>query len=178
MIVLDKNELTFEAASIDAALADRTVHFAQQWLPQILAPKPLIVLKRLLATDYCRLSAEQRKTVTRVVSRLTPDHLAAEFTRQLSGNVKVHKARVSIDFHRTLRLPDDGQVYLLPSGFGRFPLRPVDLCSKHLPASCIERGGLLMPMYQAEALWLGFNNRYPWAFKVGAGPINALNGHP
>ena len=181
MIILANDTITFESASADAALADCAVHYAQQWLPRILAENPSVILKQLLSTNYAWFSAEQRRTVTRAVSRLTPDGMEAEFTRQVSERINAHKARVSISFQRTLRLPADGKTYPLPPGLGRFPLRPVDLFARRLPASWSERGGLLMPMYQAEALWLNFEANYPWALKVSTGLTNALTGsswHP
>jgi hypothetical protein len=45
-----------------------------------------------------------------------------------------------------------------------------------VPSGWLERGGIVMPMYQAEALWLNFRGSYPMAIKVGAGKINALTG--
>jgi hypothetical protein len=29
--------------------------------------------------------------------------------------------RLAVSFHRTFRVPDDGTVFPLPAGFGRFP---------------------------------------------------------
>ena len=89
---------------------------------------------------------------------------------------------VCIDFQRTLRLPDDGHDYHLPPGLGRFPLRHVedfDLgASNHRKA----RGGIIMPMFQTDALWLHFDSlsfgqsELPVALKIGAGKINAISG--
>lgn len=91
---------------------------------------------------------------------------------------EVHEdARFSIDFQRTLRIPDDGSDYPLPAGLGRFPLRHVDDFGARVPQRWSARGGVLMPMYQAEALWLNFNDRgYPFALKIAAGKINAVTG--
>ncbi len=85
-------------------------------------------------------------------------------------------SRCSITFQRTLRLPDDGKVYPLPAGLGAFPLRPVDRCSSTCPAHWLEKGGVLLPMYQAEALWLLFHANLPHAMKITAGSVNALTG--
>jgi hypothetical protein len=93
-------------------------------------------------------------------------------------------AQLSINFQRTLRLPDDGQTYPLPPGLGRFPIRHVDDFASKLPQSWIERGGIMLPMYQSEALWLMFqpmhcNDRqqsYPFAIKVSTGKIDAITG--
>ena len=40
---------------------------------------------------------------------------------------EVHpQARLRIEFQRTLRIPDDGEVHFLPPGLGTFPLKHVD----------------------------------------------------
>lgn len=89
-------------------------------------------------------------------------------------------AVLRIDFQRTLRLPDDGRTYPLPAGLGRFPLRHVDDFAGRVPPPWIEHGGILLPMYQAEALWLNFtgSNGYPMAIRVGTGKIDAVTGEP
>ena len=100
---------------------------------------------------------------------------------------EVHpSATVRIDFQRTLRIPDDGRDYPLPPGLGRFPLRHVDDVDGRVPPAWIERGGVLLPMYQSEALWLSFSAdhdderkaAYPFALKIAAGKINAVSGEP
>jgi hypothetical protein len=100
---------------------------------------------------------------------------------------EVHRsAEFTIELQRTLRIPDDGRSYALPPGLGRFPVRHVDDCADRLPASWLRRGGVMVPMYQAEALWLSFGSRllssrdacYPFAIKVAAGKVNAVNGEP
>src|SRR6266478_6074387 len=91
---------------------------------------------------------------------------------------EVHpEARLRIVFQRTLRIPDNGRDYPLPPGLGAFPLRHVDDCAERLPASWVKRGGVMLPMYQAEAMWLAFNDLgYPFALKIAAGKINAVTG--
>jgi hypothetical protein len=90
----------------------------------------------------------------------------------------VHERAVcGIDFYRTLRLPDDGRAYPLPAGLGRFPLRHIDDFASRLPASLARRGGVVMPMWQAEAMWIHFAGfGYPFAVKIAAGKINAVTG--
>ena len=95
-------------------------------------------------------------------------------------------ARLTVSFQRTLRLPDDGRDYPLPPGFGEFPLRHVDDIAGNLPAEWSKRGGVLLPMRQAEAMWLSFRadylddhaTAYPFAIKIAAGKINAVSGTP
>jgi len=90
---------------------------------------------------------------------------------------EVHEeARLAINFQRTLRIPDDGRTYPLPAGLGPFPLRHVDDHPRTAPQQWIEHGGVMLPMYQAEALWVCFNGSYPFAIKIAAGKINAVTG--
>jgi hypothetical protein len=98
---------------------------------------------------------------------------------------EVHpEAELAIDFQRTLRIPDDEREYPLPPGLGRFPLRLVDDFTARVPETWRRHGGVMLPMYQSEALWLLFAphrdhrraSAYPFAVKVGAGKINALTG--
>jgi hypothetical protein len=89
-------------------------------------------------------------------------------------------ASFEIDFQRTLRIPDTDRDYPLPPGFGRFPLEHVE-DHPALPEHTRRRGGVLLPMWQAEAMWLNFNHRgekLPVAVKVAAGKINAVTGEP
>lgn len=90
----------------------------------------------------------------------------------------VHSAaKLRIDFQRTLRIPDDDRVYPLPPGLGCFPLRDVDDYAERIPAKWAERGGVMLPMYQSEALWLSFGSSgYPFAVKVTTGSVCCLTG--
>lgn len=83
----------------------------------------------------------------------------------------------TIDLQRTLRIPDDGHEWPLPPGLGRFPIRTVASLGERAPGAMRERGGLIVPIYQAEALWLSFHAPHwrPMAMKVGAGMVNAVN---
>jgi hypothetical protein len=94
---------------------------------------------------------------------------------------EVHEDAVcTITFQRTLRIPDDNRTYGLPPGLGHFPLEHTSKHSANLPDSIASKGGVLLPMYQAEALWISFSspNDYPFAVKITAGKINAVTGEP
>ncbi len=96
---------------------------------------------------------------------------------------EVHpRARCQISFQRTLRIPDDNQPYPLPAGLGRFPLHHVDDYYQRLPAAWEQHGGVFLPMYQSEALWVDCSHNpdhgYPCAVKVATGKINAISGDP
>jgi hypothetical protein len=105
------------------------------------------------------------------------------------------RASFGIDFQRTLRIPDDGTDHFLPPGLGRFPLRHVDDFAPRVPGTWIAHGGVLLPMYQSEAMWLNFTSlsgagsanddewygsgggfSYPVAVKIATGKINAVTG--
>lgn len=83
-----------------------------------------------------------------------------------------------IDFRRTLRLPDDNKLYPLPPGLGKFPLVHTEDYSHSTPQAWQKYGGVMMPMYQSEAMWLCFDSpkEYPFAIKIATGKINAVTG--
>jgi hypothetical protein len=93
-------------------------------------------------------------------------------------------ASCQLSFQRTLRIPDDDKTWPLPPGLGRFPLVHVDDFT--LPPEWKERGGVCLPMYQSEAMWIAFSGSeiafsrsgYPLAVKIAAGKIDAITGKP
>ncbi|MCU0853656.1 MAG: hypothetical protein MUC89_08435 [Acetobacteraceae bacterium] len=89
-------------------------------------------------------------------------------------------ALMRVSFHRTLRVPGTGKTYPLPADLGRFRLRHVDDYASRLPEEIVRRGGVIMPMWQAEAMWIAFGGfrtgAIPCAVKVAAGKINAVSG--
>lgn len=92
---------------------------------------------------------------------------------------QVHEhAELRIELQRTLRIPDDGRSYPLPPGLGRFPLRHVDDFAGRVPPEWVRHGGVLLPMYQSEAVWLRFSSPhgFPFAVKVATGKIDAVSG--
>lgn len=100
---------------------------------------------------------------------------------------EVHpSAKLTIMFQRTLRIPDDDKDYPLPPGLGSFPLRHVDDYAARVPVAWSEHGGVMLPMYQSEAMWLNFDTEYddkrgvfyPFAVKIATGKINAVSGAP
>jgi hypothetical protein len=100
----------------------------------------------------------------------------------LPWRVEAHRLhigdRFSVSFQRTLRIPDDGREYPLPPGLGVFPLLRVIDYAGRVPAQWSKERSVFLPMYQREAMWLGFDAA-PWrpnAVKVGIGRINAVSG--
>ena len=63
---------------------------------------------------------------------------------------------LALNFQRTLRIPDDGKSYPLPPGLGTFPMCKVEDYPERVPADWVEHGGVFIPMYQREALWISF----------------------
>ena len=102
---------------------------------------------------------------------LEDDHLNFRFP-------EVHEdAGCSMRFQRTLRIPDDEKEYPLPPGLGEFPLRHLDDFARRLPVEWLRRGGLIMPMHQAEAMWIDFSGGdYPCAVKIATGKVCAVTG--
>jgi hypothetical protein len=98
--------------------------------------------------------------------------------------------RFAVSFQRTLRIPDDGQTYPLPPGLGVFPLfkvadyldRAADLRTSLdpglNPGLNSGQAEAFFPMYQREAMWLGFSaaSWKPNAVKISVGGINAISG--
>lgn len=104
--------------------------------------------------------------------RIQGDALQFEFP-------KVHEdAVLRISFQRTLRIPDDDNLHLLPPGLGRFPLRNIDQYRTTIPESWLEHGGVMMPLFQSEAMWMTFssNDGFPFLLMISAGGINAVTG--
>jgi hypothetical protein len=88
-------------------------------------------------------------------------------------------ARMELHFERTLRIPDDGETYEPPPGLGPFPLERLEDFEHSLPLNWGDRGGLIMPVYPSEAMWIEFaQDGYPCAVKIGVGAFNAVNGEP
>ncbi len=84
---------------------------------------------------------------------------------------------VRVDFQRTLRIPETG-LHPLPPGLGRFPLRRVEDYPDTAPAEWLARGGVMLPIYQREAMWLSFSASEPAALQVGVGKVCAVSGLP
>ena len=84
---------------------------------------------------------------------------------------------VRVEFQRTLRIPETG-LHPLPPGLGRFPLRRVADYPDTAPGEWLSRGGVMLPIYQREAMWLSFDASEPTALQVGVGKVCAVSGLP
>lgn len=97
-------------------------------------------------------------------------------TLHLTSPATHEDATASIGFQQTLRIPDDGTDYPLPAGLGPFPLRHVDDHPDTVPESWTRHGGVMLPMWRTEAMWIRFDGVYPWAVKIAAGKRCAITG--
>lgn len=95
------------------------------------------------------------------------------------------EAKMSISFERTLRIPDDGKQYHLPPSIGSFPAQKIDdLPEDRIPPRWKEHGGIMIPMYQSEAMWISFkphfssdhDSAYPFAVRIATGKVSAITG--
>lgn len=82
---------------------------------------------------------------------------------------------LSITFQRTLRVSENG-VNALPPSLGNFPLRVLDPSHHDVPAQMARRGGVLMPLYMREAMWLNFDSDQPVAIQIGTGGRCVVSG--
>jgi hypothetical protein len=72
---------------------------------------------------------------------------------------------VRVTFQRTLRIPEEG-LHDLPPGLGSFPLRRVEDYPDTVPAEWLARGGVMLPVYEREAMWLSFDPGEPAALQT------------
>lgn len=187
MITLEHDCLTFSFPEVTAQIRALVEAHVQATLRKIRLPsnrgKLVVALCEYIERPRSRI-ALQAQTAAELASCITTaealtqgdvESALREELRKSSNGADV-TADLTIRFQRTLRIPDDGRTSPLPAGLGSFPLRSVDDYLDTAPEEWRKRGGLAMPMYQSEALWIGFQSRFPFAVKIAAGKINAVSG--
>ncbi|EEU47156.1 uncharacterized protein NECHADRAFT_77334 [Fusarium vanettenii 77-13-4] len=92
----------------------------------------------------------------------------------LSDTIKLDG--LEITFHRTVRLPDNFDENKLPPSLGQFPLFNVGEYAAKLPSVMAQKGGLFFPMFQREAMWIGFSSQKKYAVKIYSGNVNVISG--
>ncbi|AYV83287.1 MAG: hypothetical protein Hyperionvirus5_93 [Hyperionvirus sp.] len=75
-------------------------------------------------------------------------------------------SQTTIEFKRTLKVPDTEKTYPLPPDLGNIPLILNDTKA------------IVLPMRQSEAMWMNFDSSKFIALKIGIGNINAISGEP
>ncbi|MER7110065.1 hypothetical protein [Streptomyces sp. NPDC000229] len=102
--------------------------------------------------------------------------MAAAGTVRVDGDSVLLGGGVRVRFIRTLRLPESG-THALPPGLGAFPVRRVEDFADVVPHQMRERGGVMLPVYLREAMWLSFaGTQEPAALQVGVGKVCAVSG--
>lgn len=110
------------------------------------------------------------------VNKLNEDNLNEGVTH---SNVLEIENVIGIHFHRTLRMPDDDKLHQLPASLGHFPLYNVSEFENRLPENIVRKGGVFLPIWSREALWMSFTPRLIrniCALRVYVGNINAVTG--
>lgn len=101
--------------------------------------------------------------------------VTANATR-IDGDTLVLGDGVRVRFVRTLRLPENG-THRLPPGLGTFPLRRVEDYPDTVPEQWLAKGGVMLPVYLREAMWLSFaGSPEPTALQIGVGKVCAVSG--
>jgi hypothetical protein len=178
MITLRNDQLTFSFPQTCAQLRQLIENHVKTVLPRILAEDRHSAVQKLRNHwGYEAASCiEQSDAEQRVFSASAEEIGSALHRLSMAAVAGYDDCDLKMSFQRTLRIPDDGSVYPLPAGLGNFPLRDIDDFTQAVPDSWLEGGGVMMPMYQSEALWIHFSASYPFALKIGAGKINAVTG--
>lgn len=102
----------------------------------------------------------------------------AQETVRIDGNTLLLPDGVQVRFMRTLRLPESG-THPLPPGLGEFPVRRVEDYPDTVPDQWRARGGVMLPVYLREAMWLSFGGTTePAALQVAVGKVCAVSGKP
>ncbi|MGW1750797.1 hypothetical protein ACWCRD_35345 [Streptomyces sp. NPDC002092] len=97
---------------------------------------------------------------------------------RIDGNTLRLPGGVAVRFVRTLRLPETG-THPLPPGLGEFPVRRITDFPDTVPEQWRARGGVMLPVYLREAMWLSFGGTAePAALQVGVGKVCAVSGKP
>jgi hypothetical protein len=181
MIDLTDDRLSFTFPEIARQLRAHVERQIGHILPEFLRPEERTALLAELESrwGFQQLDGEAQDRHRLRVLTLTADEIETALRTaalRAAGLDAASFPALTIAFQRTLRIPDDGRTYPLPAGLGAFPLRSLDDFPATAPASWLRRGGVVLPMYQSEALWVSFSARYPCAVKIAAGKINAVSG--
>ncbi|GBE89383.1 hypothetical protein SCP_1600440 [Sparassis crispa] len=107
-----------------------------------------------------------------VAASSTPGYTANAHMLEIYG--------VDINFHRTVRVPDNNSMNLLPPSMGLFPIYNTAEYKDRLPASIASDSDIFITLYQREAMWISFDTGYSRtaAVKISVGGVNALTGLP
>lgn len=85
---------------------------------------------------------------------------------------------LTIAFEATLRIPEDGEHYVVPSGLAPLPFYRTEDFADRVPVRWKKRSGIMIPLHPWEATWICLSSRSwrPNAIKVRVGNLNGLTG--
>ncbi len=88
------------------------------------------------------------------------------------------EAVLGVRFMSAIRIPDHCKSGLLSPGLVPLEMRHVSDYKQRLPSSWARHGGVFLPMWTEESMWICLDNPYgyPFAVRVGAGKICAVTG--
>lgn len=181
MITLSRDNLSFTFPQV----ARRVQQLVEQKIQEIASELPPTWDRAALWADiqasryFCRLTPEAQGNAHNAVHTWTPEHVEAALRKVVidRGGLNTDAfTELTIRFQRTTRLPNDGNAYSLPMGFGQIPLCSIDDFSAAAPVDWIAGGGVIMPLARSEAISIWFSSRYRFAFKIAIGPANYLTG--
>lgn len=177
MIQLRANELTFSFPALDAEIRNLLEIHIDETSLAFVAGFPSVARNEI--EDLGKQYRYDRKALAAASDKLevfSNDEIASAYRKACLEKIPTGGSQCEISFQRTLRLPDDGKTYPLPAGLGRFPLRSVGGYADTAPQQWLEKGGVMLPMYQGEAMWMSFESTIPCALKIVSGSVNALTG--
>ncbi|KAF5010114.1 hypothetical protein FDECE_3700 [Fusarium decemcellulare] len=105
----------------------------------------------------------------------------ARHSKEWSHSVAVGRddaSALQISFMRTLRVRGQESEYEPPEGLGTFPLFNTQPYRDQLPPQAAAQGGLFLPMYNKEAMYIAFDCRESDKFAVRPflGGVNGISG--
>jgi hypothetical protein len=176
MIEIKNDVLHFSFPSIATEIKALLEGYIEKKLVSMIAENRETVIEQWLGMSHALNSPQEYQDKVRSVVRGLSDSDIEKLLRKKISREAETYGRMNVEFQRTLRIPDDGKTHYLPPGLGRFPLRHLEDYAESAPQKWLERGGVIMPMFQAEALWINFCAGYPCALKIASGKINAISG--
>src|SRR5258708_28893374 len=167
MITLQDDKLEFTFPEIGSELSRLTEEALNRLTTSVLAEDRTAAFTTWMEENYSfhSITEAYERSASKVLLSLTPEAIKKAIQKYVgraglfNPDAKLEPV-TTVSFERTLRIPDDGKTYTLPPSLGSFPLKHVDDYAKTVPDSWNKRGGVMMPMYQAEALWLFFRGEY------------------
>lgn len=106
--------------------------------------------------------------------RLADDSIVVDVAPHVAQDYRPQNLQIS--FRRTIRVPDNAGKAALPPDLGSFPLFKVRDFASSLPLPMARQGGVFIPMYQREAMWIDFFALRPFMIKIYAGGVNVVSG--